>query len=200
MDTQTEDTTGFCVAAFLMVAVLAQPSVMWVPRAGLELLVSWAPQLPRSPPLNQAMMRCWRHILSVRLPKEELTFPVLDFLFFVYQTDLSLSACDKVAKKPVQVRQRGHMYVINSIPNVIFQLYSFQSFFCASVGITREICLQNCSQECYRVAFRCRHPKPQSLIFAVNWALCICVLHVYTIWIQLYLYCVLILKPNESID
>lgn len=76
--------------AALLVAVLAQPGVLGT-------------AAPCTPPLDQGAMPCWRHVLSVRLPEDKLTFPVLVFLFFVYQTRLSLPAA---AKEPGWVRQR----------------------------------------------------------------------------------------------
>lgn len=110
-----------------MVAVLAQPNVMGVLRAGLELLVSWASRLPCSPLSESGRDAMLTPHIVCQTPKggadfSRSSFPILcvsDRSVFIYLLQSSKKACSSKAEG---------LYVINSILNVIFQLYSFQSF------------------------------------------------------------------------
>lgn len=141
---------GLCVIDPLMVVVLEKPIVRYVLRASLELLVSWAPQLPAT--LHWIRMWCdvdATYCLSDSQRRGWLScssFPILCI------SDLSLPTCCKVAKKSVPRGQRVHMQLIAFW--TWFLNCTLSWVFCGISGNHQtDNVFTKYSQECYRVKY-----------------------------------------------
>lgn len=116
---------GLCFVAFLMLLVLVKPSVMCVLRACLELwqvglhgslaALLWTRvwyDVDATYCLSDSQRRSWLFLF-------QFSYSLYIRSVFIYLPQSSKKACSRKAEGS---------YVINNILNVIFQLYSFLSF------------------------------------------------------------------------